>query len=148
MKPTPLTPEALDAIGDEHEALAELYEQILNALQAVPVQRLRVGTLLDELVAKLNEHFAHEETGGYYSHVLEIAPWRAASVEQLKRQHVDLAKAIASIACGAHVAEESLQSWAVVRKDFEDFLRRCVEHEANEERVIQETYVLNVAGAD
>ena len=148
MNLTPLTPEALDAIGDEHEALAELYEQILTALQAEPVQCLRVITLLDELVAKLSEHFVHEEMGGYYSHVLTIAPWRAGTVEQLKRQHAELANAVARIAGGAHVAGESVRSWAAVRKDFEEFLRRCVEHEANEERVIQETYLLDVTAAN
>jgi len=148
METTRLTPEMLDAIADEHEALAELYEQILNVLQAVPAQRLRVCTLLDELVEKLDKHFMHEEEGGYYSHVLKIAPWRAATVEELKRQHADLSSAVAQIARGARVAEESLQSWAVVRKDFDAFLRRCVEHEANEERVIQETYLLDVAAAE
>ena len=98
METTRLTPEMLDAIADEHEALTELYEQILNVLQAVPAQRLRVCTLLDELVEKLDKHFMHEEEGGYYSHVLKIAPWRAATVEELKRQHADLSSAVAQIA--------------------------------------------------
>jgi len=148
METTRLTPETLDAIGNEHEALTEFYEQILNTLQEVPCQRLPACALLDQLAEKLDKHFMHEEEGGYYSHVLEIAPWRAATVEELKRQHADLSRAVAQIARGARVAEESLQSWAVVRKDFDAFLRRCVEHEANEERVIQETYLLDVAAAE
>ena len=100
MKPTPLTPEALDAIADEHEVLADLYEGILSALEGGEDQ-LSCAALLDELVEKLAEHFRHEERGGYYSHVLEIAPWRAAAVKELERQHADLYKSVARVAQGA-----------------------------------------------
>jgi len=147
MKPTPLTPEALDAIADEHEVLADLYERILSALEG-GADQLSCAALLDELVEKLAEHFAHEERGGYYSHVLEIAPWRAAAVKELERQHADLYKSVARVAQGARSADGSAQSWAVIRKDFNEFLRRCVEHESKEKRLIQETFLLDVAAAD
>ena len=48
---------SLDAIAEEHEALANLYAQILDALQAAPGQLLPAIGLLDDLVVRLVEHF-------------------------------------------------------------------------------------------
>jgi hypothetical protein len=148
MRTIPLTPETLDAIAEEHDVLGGLYERILTALQTGPGDKGLVPKLLDELAKKLAEHFVHEENGGYYSHVVEVAPSQAGTVEELKRQHLQLSRTVARIAEGAHKAEGALHSWEVVRKDFDAFLRRCVEHEANEERVIRETYLLDVVAIE
>jgi hypothetical protein len=148
MERTSLTPTTLDVISDEHEALTKLYERILNALQAGPGNISLAATLVDELRNKLVAHFEHEEEGGYYSHVVDAAPWRASSVEELKQQHVALLKIIRRVAEGIRMANESPLWGAAVRNDFSEFLRRCVEHESHENRLIQEVYVLDVAAAD
>lgn len=65
---------SLDVIAEEHESLANLYAQILHTLEAAPRQALPAMSLLDDLVERLLDHFAHEEQGGYYSHIVELCP--------------------------------------------------------------------------
>ncbi len=142
------SPNVLDTIAEEHESLANLYERILEALRAAPGELLPASTLLDELVERISTHFAHEEHGGYYSHVVEVAPWRIPAVNELKRQHADLLRIALRIAQGARMANESLLWCEAVRKEFNEFLRRCVEHEARENRLVQEIYVLDIAASD
>ena len=148
MDTSSFTPDAFHSFEQESVALAELYAQVVHALQDSPGQRLRASALLDELVEKLHTHFVHEEEGGYYSHVVNIAPWGTAAVAELKRQHAELSRAAARIATSVRSADESLQSWTAVGKEFADFLRRSAEHEMNEEHVIRETYLLDVATAN
>lgn len=48
----------------------------------------------------------------------------------------------------AQLADKS-NAWSeVVHEDFAEFLRRVVEHEAQENRLVQEVYILDVAAAD
>jgi hemerythrin len=142
------SPNVLDTIAEEHESLANLYQRILEALRAAPGELLPASTLLDELVERISTHFAHEEQGGYYSHVVEVAPWRIPAVNELKRQHADLLRIALRIAQGARMANESLLWCEAVRKEFNEFLRRCVEHEARENRLVQEIYALDIAASD
>jgi hemerythrin len=139
---------SLDAIAEEHEALANLYAQILDALQVAPGQLLPAIALLDDLVERLVEHFAHEEQSGYYSHVVEMAPWRASTVNELKRQHAVFLRLIVRIARVARLADKSKFWSEAVREEFAEFLRRIVEHEGQENRLVQEVYILDVAAAD
>jgi hypothetical protein len=139
---------SLDAIAEEHETLANLYAQILDALQAAPGDLFPAIGLLDDLVERLVEHFAHEEQGGYYSHVVEMAPWRASTVNELKQQHAVLLALIVRIAQGARLANKSTLWCEAVREEFAEFLRRIVEHEARENRLVHEVYILDVAAPD
>jgi hemerythrin len=139
---------SLDAIAEEHEALANLYAQILDALQAAPGQLFPAIGLLDDLVVRLVEHFAHEEQGGYYSYVVEMAPWQASTVNELKRQHAVFLRLVVRIARVVRLANKSKHWSEAARKDFAEFLRRIVEHEAREYRLVQEVYILDVAAAD
>jgi hypothetical protein len=104
--------------------------------------------LLDDLVVRLVEHFAHEEQGGHYSYVVEMAPWQASTVNELKRQHAVFLRLIVRIARVVRLANKSKHWSEAVRKHFAEFLRRIVEHEAREYRLVQEVYILDVAAAD
>jgi hypothetical protein len=148
MKALQLSPEALDTIADEHEFLANFYERIREALQGGPGELLPAAALLDELVERVAEHFVHEEQGGYYLHIVDVAPWRTSAVEELKREHAELLRITTRIAQGVRMANESLVWCAAVRKEFSEFLRRCLEHEAKENRLVQETYIVDLAAAD
>ncbi len=148
MDRTTLSPKALDQIGEEHEILAQLYERILQSLDAGPRCLPATADLVDELAEKLALHFTHEEDGGYYSHVIDVAPWRANAVDALKQQHADLLTAIERIADGIRLARQSPIWWAAIQQEFAAFLRRCADHESRENRLVQEVYVLDVAAAD
>jgi hypothetical protein len=145
---SPLAGDTLNAIAAEHESLANLYEQVSVALDAGPGGPLSASVLLDELVEQVANHFSHEEEGGYYSQVVEIAPWRAPAVDELKRQHSDLLRTVARIAQGARLASKSLLSYEAVWKEFAEFLHSCSDHEARENRLVQEVYLLDIAAAD
>jgi Hemerythrin HHE cation binding domain len=147
MDATTLSPNTLDTIADEHESLANLYERILDALRAGPGELLPASNLLDELVERLAVHFVHEEEGGYYSHVVEVAPWRTPAVDELKRQHGDLLRMVTRIARGARMANESSPWLEAVRREFAQFRRRIIEHEGKENRLVQEVYIFDIAAA-
>ncbi len=148
MNSLPLAHDTLKEIAAEHESLADLYEQVFNALESGVDGLLSASALLDELVARIADHFSHEEEGGYYSHVVDIAPWRASLVDGLKDQHAKLLKMIVQIAADARRASHSLISSETVWKEFAAFLHLCAEHEARENRLVQELYSLDIAAAD
>lgn len=139
--------ESVHCIAEEHESLARLYEQVLDALRGLPGTRNEASKLLDELVDRLVEHFDHEEEGGYYSQVLDIAPWRAVTVNELKRQHSELLRMARRVADGVRAVGDSPLWLKVVRDEFTEFMRRCAEHEVRENRLVQEVYRLNVTAA-
>ncbi len=138
---------SLDAIAEEHEALANLCARILDALETAPGQLLPAIGLLKDL-EWLVEHFVHQEQGGRHSHVDEMAPWRTPTVNELKRQHAAFLRLIVRIGRGARLANKSKLWSEAVRKDFAEFLRRIVELEAREYRLVQEVYTFDVSAAN
>ena len=148
MQVVPQLNETLVAIADEHESLANHYQQVFDSLKGGPEQRVLAARLLDELIDAVIAHFAHEEEGGYYLHVVEKAPSRASVVDELKHQHGELLRMIVRIAEAARGENQSAESCEVVQRDFADFLKRCSEHEARENRLVQEVYLLDIAAAD
>jgi len=148
MQAVPQLNETLNAIADEHESLADRYQQVFDALNAGPEGRALAARLLDELIDAVIAHFAHEEEGGYYLHVVEKAPWRASVVDELKNQHGELLRMIVRIAVAARKENQSAESREAVQRDFGDFLKRCSAHEAEENRLVQEVYLLDIAAAD
>ena len=77
-----------------------------------------------------------------------MAPWRTPTVNELKRQHAAFIRLIVRIARVVRLANKSKLWSEAVRKDFAEFLRRIVEHEAREYRLVQEVYTPDVAAAD
>jgi hemerythrin len=148
MESTPLSAELISTIAEEHESLANRYGDIFKALEEGPGGIYTASKLLDELVEHVAEHFVHEEDGGYYSHVVEAAPWRARVVDDLKDQHAELLKMIRKIAGDARQASQSRFPCETVWKEFAEFLHSCADHEARENRLVQEVYVLDIQATD
>lgn len=148
MESMPLSAELISTIAEEHETLANRYGDIFKALEEGPGGIHAASKLLDELVEQVADHFSHEEDGGYYSHVVEAAPWRARVVDELKDQHAELLNTIRKVAGDACLASQSRLPCETVWKEFAEFLHRCAEHEARENRLVQEVYVLDIEASD
>jgi iron-sulfur cluster repair protein YtfE (RIC family) len=136
------------AIDEEHQRLDRMYGNIRTALsqESAPLGLLR--SLFSELAEEVERHFVHEEDGGYFDEVVEMAPHLGATVQKLQMEHGDLLETLEAMH-GLLAEAEDTESWRqAVRQDFEAFLHQCKEHESRENSLVQEAYSQDIGALD
>lgn len=139
---------AIDAIAEEHHELEALYERICNTLADRSECLETVRDLFQEMAQRVRRHFENEEQGGYFREIVELAPRCADKADQLEREHAELMEVAEQLARDIRHARET-QVWRLaIRLDFENFIRRCEEHEAAETELVQEAYLQDIGAQD
>jgi hemerythrin len=138
----------LEQLEDEHADLRSM----LQNLRAAFGERKRSGEQLAALLEKsrkvLEEHFHHEEDGGFFRGIREIAPQLAERVSALEHEHPQFLALIDRLRTrvGSH---ESEQVWREdCAKLFDEFLRSFLAHEAAEHELIQDAYARDIGAKD
>ena len=148
MSTTSLTDSAIDAIDLEHHELERLYASIRATLAARRGDLEVVRSLFARLAERVKEHFASEETGGYFDEIIEIAPRLSGEADRLQHEHAELLEVAEQLADNIRHAQNSPIWWKAIRFDFESFIRRCEEHEAAENRLVQDAYLQDIGAMD
>ena len=123
---------------EEHRSVRRLAAMLEHACLAPAWSVDRVLTLLGELAALAEEHFAHEESGGYMSETLESCPWQAPTVARLLREHAFMREEL-----GALLADPR----AVGRARVLALLELLGAHERTENELVQEQWLRDVGGS-
>lgn len=84
---------------------------------------------------QLAGHFAHEEQGGYLTHVLEAAPSLERQVAKLRLQHSDFLERLDNLI--SRLSVEPPESWKEARADFGKLTVELRGHEAAETALAQ-----------
>jgi hemerythrin len=137
-----------DSIIEEHRQLRAVLDRIQAALARKRDSLSRVVALFDELETYLLAHFAHEERGGYFAEVLVLSPGLRGKVEQLERQHPQFMRMIRELRAAAADGQSSDVWWLYLGERFEDFAHRFVEHETDENHLVQEAFLRDMAAED
>jgi hypothetical protein len=112
------------------------FEAPLEAADAVPAARRRLGSLRDHLA----RHFAQEEEGGFLEESLARMPRLAAAAREVLADHPGLLSDLDGL-LGRLVARDiDGVAWQQAGHDFEAFASRLLAHERNENAVVQEGY--------
>lgn len=132
-------------IETEHEHLRGLLDRTSQCLIEPPTSRDRLVSVLGELLATIQEHFQHEEDGGYFTDLIEVSPNLNGRAEALCHEHVEMYAQLDTLR--RHVAEQSI-AWSDLRRDFTVFLGRFQTHETAENDMLQEAYCNDLGSKD
>jgi hypothetical protein len=122
----------------EHSGLVGALSQIRHALAAGQGAVPEVRETILRFCELIESHFIHEEEGGYMRDVAEQSPELAARATELLREHAALRAALRAI---RHLAQNSNPSDAWLPdlgRQFENFARQLMVHEAREDDLMNE----------
>lgn len=135
-------------ITDEHEQIEAMFDRIHCTFAGGRKNLPLIRKLLGEFVEQLKQHFAHEEKGGYFHEVVEMAPRFAPTVTRLREEHIWLQEFIVELHYQSVHAPASAVWWEAIRLDFTEFFTQFNKHEACENNLIQETYTQDIGALD
>ncbi|MCH8923438.1 MAG: hemerythrin domain-containing protein [Planctomycetes bacterium] len=137
-----------DQIQEEHRSLLQAVDRLGGLLQQPTPRPAAAAAMLAELKDHLDVHFAHEEFGGYFSEVREVAPRFAQQIEVLKLQHVEFLETIDAIGRRLDRPAASTTWWTAIAADFDLFFDEFQRHEAEENELLQEALLRDVGTGD
>jgi len=135
--------EHFEGIVEEHRRLRELLELISTSLTRRERSVYRLASLLEDLEGHLRSHFEHEERGGYLEEALALAPHFANRAARLVGEHSQFLQMVREM----HDATSDC-GWEAVAGHFQDFTHRFVEHEADENRLVQDAMLRDIEAED
>jgi hypothetical protein len=120
----------------------DLHAQIVAVRDCLAAAGPRVGRLraaLDALRNHLRAHFHQEETGGFLEESIARMPRLSAAARGVLDQHPALLAEIDDL-IDTLGKPDSAASWDRIAADGERFVRHLLEHERNENAVVQAGY--------
>lgn len=139
----------LEQIHHEHERLEVLTTEIRwMLLEPSEAHLALIKGLMGELAALLEIHFAHEEEGGYFTELVEMAPELSARVEQLRQEHREMSATIRAMHSRLRHASSTPVWFEAICRDFSHFLNRCESHQHEENLLAQEGYLRDMGEGD
>ncbi|MCG8585124.1 MAG: hemerythrin domain-containing protein [Pirellulales bacterium] len=122
----------------EHRELLAVTRRIREALDAHRGGKSSLPTMFSELASHLTAHFAFESEDGYLSEALENAPHLQSQADELESQHPKLLAAVMEMRDLVNREEESDGWWQQLVDRFDSFSEMLIEHERDENRLVQE----------
>jgi iron-sulfur cluster repair protein YtfE (RIC family) len=135
-------------VRNEHVHLRELLESVRQTLAARQGSPPTIAALFDELSRHVLEHFEHEETGGFFSAALELAPRLTSRAGELLQEHAEFRGRLSAMRQLAMPAEATEDWWRNMRESFERFFNAFRRHETAENRLLQEAYSDDIGAED
>ena len=135
-------------VTDQHVHLRNLLEDISRCLGRRDKSRAEVLECLRRLQEELREHFEHEEAGGYFHEVIEIAPRFKPRLDALLAQHPDLKHRLDQLQRTAEREPVDDDWWHAVTEEFALFYDELDQHERGETEMLQDAYTRDVGTDD
>jgi hypothetical protein len=136
-------PQMLQVMSHAHEVLRK---QIADLRQFwSEVSQLGQGPKYEEMGGRvkrlrdiLADHFASEERGGYLADAVNTAPRLSESAKTLESQHAEFLKTLDRFIGRLANCESAYHCWEDVGAEFEDFMQRLDQHEADEMSLVRQ----------
>lgn len=118
----------------------QLLEQINDAFYETADAIAQLQDRLAQLAERLESRFATEEQGGRFDEVLCHAPWLTPQAQELQQQHVPLVETVRGIQRMCEAEDNPVAWWERLRREFGDFAELLQEHEAGDNRLLQQIH--------
>ncbi len=141
-------PDQFDQVRHEHEQLRRAMDCIHGLLADPSADGGELRNGLAELDRHLAAHFVHEEEGGYFAEVLQIAPRYKSEVDGLLSQHPLLREMLSSLLSKVDDAPLTMSRWQDIANGFERFVEHFIEHETDENDLLQKSYCQDIGAED
>lgn len=128
----------------EHRELHEVFEHLrtyLNSTEQPTSERLDEALRqLSELRARLAQHFAQEEKGGYLEEAIIRLPRIQPQAAILQRQHGEFLESANQLLRDARLQQTVAECWRSLRDGYGLLLKRLEAHEAAENKLLQTAF--------
>lgn len=133
---------------DQHEALMKALQRLETVLDAPreehhPGARPRVVLDLEAVRARLADHFAAEEDGGYFAELLADRPDLRARARVVAAQHGEITRALDDV-----LAREATLDLAALDQPARAVVALVRRHEAEERRLVEDAVQQEVGTPD
>lgn len=133
-----------NTIRQQHQRLHSLLEAIENRCRHERKPTRNLVSLLNALAVHLQTHFELEESDGYLSNLVKLSPGLSSAVERVLREHDDLLAEVNELVTMAREAFACNHDTAGLAERFSKFKSKLSAHEQEENKLIQDTYHLDV----
>jgi iron-sulfur cluster repair protein YtfE (RIC family) len=137
-----------EAIRHEHEQLRELLGAIGQTLTIREVPFDAVVRKFSLLRDQLESHFHHEEADGFFEQIADHAPRLAGRVSKLCAAHVEMLGEIDGLTEQAMQGDGSDGWWCFLEASFQDFAKRLMAHEREENALLHQAYCDDIGNKD
>ena len=137
-----------NTIRYQHQQVKSLLEAISHRFRYEQKPSRNLVSLLNALALHLQMHFEFEESDAYFSSLVQKTPHLSATVERLLREHELLLKKVDTLVELAREALATDGDTSDLSKLFSQFHSQLVNHEHEENKVIQEIYNVDIGTKD
>jgi hypothetical protein len=137
--------EHFEGIVEDHRRLRELLGLIGESFSGRDRNVHRLMSLLVDLEGDLLAHFEYEEHGGYLEEALALAPHFSNRAARLVSEHNQFLRMVREMHDGVG---ESAWEWEIVRDQFRTFAYRFLNHESEENRLVQDAMLRDIEAED
>jgi hemerythrin len=140
--------QVFEEIRDEHEALRKKLGKIHQVLAAPCVRGDEVASLLFDLRKTLATHFENEEHKGFFDDITTHAPRLNPQAKRLCSEHVEILHTASELAQFASVGIDSKASQRELGSRFHTLSKQLMDHESEENALLQQAYQEDIGGHD
>lgn len=140
--------EAYEKIKHEHEHLREVLKDVRDAFAGGQASIDRLPNALEALRNELDEHFALEESTGYFSAEIDVAPRLASQAESLLEQHQHFRDRLEELIRRCRESTDLQAEAEQLQAAVDEFTWNLLRHEAEENDLIQQAYTEDIGSKD
>jgi iron-sulfur cluster repair protein YtfE (RIC family) len=142
------SPEVQERIRKEHDRLRDLLGLISREMASHRGSPANLARQLGSLREQLHAHFVEEEDHGFFEQIANQAPRFIAETEKLSGEHVDMLEKVDKIVGEAEGGDGSDPWWEGLVKAFHDLSRELMQHEHEENELLQKAYSVDIGEKD
>jgi len=137
-----------NAIQQQHERLESLQKAIENRFSRDRSPSRSLISLLNALAVHLQTHFEWEESDGYFSGIVQQLPRLSEAVDQLVREHAAFLGEVNELVTMARIDLTNNRDTSDLAERFAQLHCKLISHEHEENRLLQEAYVVDIGTQD
>jgi iron-sulfur cluster repair protein YtfE (RIC family) len=130
----------IDRVLHEHNALREKLSRIHTVLASPEPAQDEIETLLHEFMNAMLVHFSNEEDHGFFDEVIAHSPRLAEQADKLRIEHKQILREADELCRFAAAGSASMPWWRELRTRCHEFSRRLMQHEHEENKLLQEAH--------
>jgi hypothetical protein len=140
--------EYVERILQEHDALRGKLHLIHSVFDAPEPDQSEIEKLLREFFTALSVHFMHEEVEGFFEEVTCCAPRLAGRASKLCIEHREMLRDADELCRFAAAGSPSISWWRELSSRCHEFSKRLMQHEHEENRLLQEARQSDIGTCD
>jgi len=135
-------------IREEHDRLRNLLGQISREMSARKGTAADLAQQFQSLRDQLHEHFVEEEDHGFFEQITSQAPRFVSQTQKLCDEHVEMLEKVDQLISRAGQGDGSDEWWSGLVGAFHELSRELMQHEHEENDLLQQAYSDDIGEKD